>query len=347
MLKLLAIRMVQSHDNLLDVWDLLQLSDDVRQRWPFHFTSQTRQDQRQRALVRILGELLLDRFQLVSRAQPVERRDHAALMKIAHDKKLLSRFVLLIVDYRHDTNRDNPFRLFRRKKFLRMSRIKVICWDVYGTLLTAQRGDLDSLVRRAPELTAAFAQTIREFRLSLSAEVLCHDFLSAIAAQRAAKLAAGIAHPEIRIEEIWGQLAPSGPARDIALYFERKANPKQLAPGTRKTLDALKERGLRQGIISNAQFYTLIELSELLGGGFFDPALTFLSCDLGVAKPDLTAFHRAVETLARDEIRPAECLYVGDSPANDIAPAQQVGFRTLLIGPTGDIQQLPQLLERL
>jgi putative hydrolase of the HAD superfamily len=228
-----------------------------------------------------------------------------------------------------------------------MSRVKVICWDVYGTLLASQRGDLDSLVRRAPELTAAFAQTIREFRVNHSAAVLCRDFLAAIATQRAAKLAAGIAHPEIRIEDIWQQLVPTAPPRDIALYFERKANPKQLVPGARETLDALKRAGLRQGIISNAQFYTLIELSELLGGDFFDPALIFLSCDLGVAKPDVTAFRRAVETLARDRITPAECLIVGDSPVNDIAPAQQVGFRALLIGPTGDIQQLPQLLERL
>lgn len=224
-----------------------------------------------------------------------------------------------------------------------MENYRAILWDVYGTLLAAQRGDLDSLMRRQHELTAAFEQTIREFHLDLSAETLRRDFLAAIAARRPA----GVAHPEIRIEEVWRKLAPGAPARDIALYFERQANPKQPMPGARETLLALKERGLRQGIISNAQFYTRIELSELLGDDFFDPSLIFLSCDIGVAKPDPTAFRRAAEVLARDGITPAECLVVGDSPANDIAPAREAGFRAVLFGPTGDIQQLSQLLERL
>jgi putative hydrolase of the HAD superfamily len=228
-----------------------------------------------------------------------------------------------------------------------MGTIKVICWDVYGTLLAAQRGDLDSLLRRAGELRAAFADTIRHFALPAAAELLHRDFLAGITSMRAAKVAAGVAHPEIRIEELWAALLPGCPARAVALYFERQANPKQLMPGARETLAALQKRGCRQGIISNAQFYTPIELRELLGEDFFDPALTFFSCDLGVAKPDLTGFRLVTGVLARDGITPAECLFVGDSPGNDIAPARQAGFQAVLFGPTGDIQQLPQLLERL
>jgi putative hydrolase of the HAD superfamily len=224
-----------------------------------------------------------------------------------------------------------------------MGNCRAILWDVYGTLLAAQRGDLDALVRRERELTAAFAQTIHEFQLQADAATLCRDFLAAIAARRSA----GGPHSEVRIEDIWQQIAPTAPPRDIALFFERHANPKQPMPGAQKTLVALKERGLRQGIVSNAQFYTRIELAELLGEELFDSSLIFLSCELGVAKPDLTAFRRAVEVLARDGIAPAECLVVGDSPDNDITPARQVGFNAILFGPTGDIQQLPQLLERL
>ncbi|MBM3858212.1 MAG: HAD-IA family hydrolase [Verrucomicrobia bacterium] len=224
-----------------------------------------------------------------------------------------------------------------------MEKFRAILWDVYGTLLAAPRGDLDSLVRRENELRAAFEQTAREFHLDPPAEQLHRNFLTAIAAHRPD----GVAHPEIRIEEVWQEIAPHAPPREIALYFERQANPKQPMPGARTTTLALRERGLRQGIISNAQFYTRIELSELIGDNIFDPALTFLSCDLGVAKPDLAAFQRAAQILARDGIAPAECLFVGDSPVNDIAPARQTGFHALLFGPGGDIQQLPQVLELL
>jgi putative hydrolase of the HAD superfamily len=223
-----------------------------------------------------------------------------------------------------------------------MKTCRAILWDVYGTLLVARRGDLDSLVRREAELVAAFAQTIRHFHLRSDAVALCRQFLAAIGTRRSS----GGAHSEVRIEEIWQQIAPTAPPRAIALFFERHANPKRPMPGARETLAALKERGLRQGIVSNAQFYTRIELAELLGDEFFDPSLIFLSCELGVAKPDLTAFRRAAAVLARAGITPAECLMVGDSPVNDINPAREAGFSAILFGPGGEIQELPQLLER-
>ncbi len=228
-----------------------------------------------------------------------------------------------------------------------MNRYRAVFWDVYGTLLAAPRGDLESLVRREAELRGAFEQTVRQFHLTMTAEQLHHRWLRALAEQRATKIAAGILHPEIRIEEVWQNLLPGFPAREVALYFERRANPKKLQPGARETLLAIQQRGLRQGIISNAQFYTLIELRERLGGDFFDPGLIFLSCHLGVAKPDRTAFRLAADALVAHHIAPTECLFVGDSLVNDIEPAREVGFCPVLIGPTGDIQRLPQLLERL
>ncbi len=130
-------------------------------------------------------------------------------------------------------------------------------------------------------------------------------------------------------------------------------------------LNTLKQRGLRHGIISNAQFYTPIELSQLLRDesacavctyeSLFDPLFVFFSFDLGVAKPDLTPFRRAVEALTRENIMPDDCVFVGNSPVNDIAPAQRVGFKTVLFAPEGVpesaikpdlvIHNLSQLLE--
>ncbi len=231
-------------------------------------------------------------------------------------------------------------------------------WDIYGTLVAAERGDLDSLVRREAELRTAFERTVHNFSLNISPAHLHREFLRLIAETRTDKQAAGVAYPEVRIEEIWMRLLdearPSSPltpsfAQEAALFFERHANPKQLMPDALPTLLALQQRGLRQGIVSNAQFYTAIELNELLRGRYptlFDPQLVFFSFDLGVAKPDLAGFRRADEVLFSDGIAPAECLVVGDSSTHDIAPARQVGFEAVLFGPTGDIQYLPQLLER-
>jgi putative hydrolase of the HAD superfamily len=233
-----------------------------------------------------------------------------------------------------------------------MGDTKVIFWGVYGTLLTADHGTPDSLLKREAELRLAFEHTVRNFNLNAIPARLHDLFLRGIQAEREARVAEGIAHPEVRVDEIWFKLlekfqSEEPPtisfAREVALFFERQANPKQFQPRAFEVLTTLKQRGLRQGIISNAQFYTPIELSELLreesGGAIrtyesiFDAQLVFFSFDLGVAMPDPTAFRRAVEALTRENIMPDDCVFVGNSPVNDIAPARQVGFRTVLFAP--------------
>ncbi len=239
-----------------------------------------------------------------------------------------------------------------------MSAYKVVFWDVYGTLIAAERGDLDSLLRRHDQLLAAFDQTVSNFSLPMSGEALHEHFLAEFKAERECRVAAGVTHPEVRIEEIWLKLLGDttlNQAREVALFFERNANPKKLVPHAFEVLVELKRRGFRQGIISNAQFYTLIELSELLRDesacsictyeSIFDPNLVFLSCNFGVAKPDPTLFQFAVETLARPGITPAECLFVGDSRENDIEPGRAIGFRAVHYATDGEITNLLDVLE--
>lgn len=264
--------------------------------------------------------------------------------------------------------------VFSEKQEIQISDTKVIFWDVYGTLVAAERGDLDSLIRREAELRTAFERTVKNFGLSI-APARVHDlFLRSIQAEREARRAEGIAHPEVRIDEIWFKLLEklqhdASPtinfAREVALFFERQANPKQFQPRAYDVLTALQNRRLCQGIITNAQFYTPIELSTLLRHesagavctyeSVFDPRLVFFSFELGAAKPDTAAFRPAIEELARDNIMPDECVFIGDSLTDDIAPAQHLGFKTVLYAPTSApgasvkpdlvIHNLAQLLE--
>lgn len=254
-----------------------------------------------------------------------------------------------------------------------MGDTKVIFWDVYGTLVAAERGDLDSLIRREAELRTAFERTVKNFSLSIAPARLHDLFLRSIQAEREERRAEGIAHPEVRIDEIWfkllEKLQPDAPtinfAREVALFFERQANPKQFQPRAYDVLTALQNRRLCQGIIANAQFHTPIELSTLLRHessgavctyqSVFDPRLVFFSFELGAAKPDTAAFRPAIEELARDNIMPDECVFIGDSLADDIEPAQHLGFKTVLYSPTSAseapvkpdlvIHNLSQLLE--
>ena len=91
--------------------------------------------------------------------------------------------------------------------------------------------------------------------------------------------------------------------------------------------------GLRIGLASNAQAYTLSELAAALrrrglAFGLFDPSLRFLSFERGFAKPDPDVFRHVEMRLRRQGIAPGETLMVGDRLDNDIEPARGRGWRT-------------------
>src|SRR5208283_5382129 len=117
-----------------------------------------------------------------------------------------------------------------------MGDTKVIFWDVYNTLVIARRGDLDALLKRETELRMAFDRTARNFSLRAAPAELQELFLREIQAGREMRVGEGIAHPEVRVDEIWFKIlekfqSDEPPtlsfAREVALFFERQANPKE------------------------------------------------------------------------------------------------------------------------
>lgn len=104
------------------------------------------------------------------------------------------------------------------------------------------------------------------------------------------------------------------------------------ADGARETLQALRVRGLRTGMVSNFD-HRLPPLLEALG---LAPLLdtVVLPADAGAAKPDPRIFNCA---LARLAIEAAAAAYVGDDPREDVAGARDAGLRAI------DVTTLPNL----
>lgn len=88
--------------------------------------------------------------------------------------------------------------------------------------------------------------------------------------------------------------------------------------------------GYKLSIISNFTGNLEPILEEAGLRGFFESVTE--SFYAGASKPDLKIFRAA---LARHPEQPPECLYVGDNPVNDIAPARELGLSTALIYPAG------------
>jgi putative hydrolase of the HAD superfamily len=99
-----------------------------------------------------------------------------------------------------------------------------------------------------------------------------------------------------------------------------------LASTTHALLDALRERGLRLGLVSNAIDPPALlhrDLADLGVAERLDVAL--FSSEVGWRKPHPAMFERALAELGAE---PGRTLFVGDSLVNDVGGAAALGIRT-------------------
>ena len=97
-----------------------------------------------------------------------------------------------------------------------------------------------------------------------------------------------------------------------------------LHPGILPLLSALRERGIRIGLITNcfSEEATLIRESRLFP--YFDAPC--LSWEEGVRKPDPTIYRTCLRRLG---IAPEECLYVGDGGSFELETARSLGIQAV------------------
>lgn len=93
----------------------------------------------------------------------------------------------------------------------------------------------------------------------------------------------------------------------------------------RPALVELSER-MPIGIISNFTGNLEVILEEYSLRKYFSSVTE--SFYVGCSKPDPRIFHAA---LAKQSVPAGDCVYVGDNPVNDIAPAKALGLKTVLI----------------
>jgi putative hydrolase of the HAD superfamily len=93
-------------------------------------------------------------------------------------------------------------------------------------------------------------------------------------------------------------------------------------------LAALRERGYRLGVISNADGRVRRLLEEAGLSRFLDVVVD--SAEAGVEKPDPRIFLAATDALG---LPPGQCAYVGDIYEIDVIGARAAGLEAILIGP--------------
>lgn len=125
------------------------------------------------------------------------------------------------------------------------------------------------------------------------------------------------------------KLAMAEAKNDAYRRLLEKMSPANLAPDTRKTLETLREKGMKLAIGSSSKNAKLI-LSRIGLEGFFDAISD--GNNITHSKPDPEVFLKAAQMLG---LRPAECLVVEDAKAG-IQAAHDGGFESAALGDAVD-----------
>lgn len=128
--------------------------------------------------------------------------------------------------------------------------------------------------------------------------------------------------------------------------FFRTAAAWEVLDDTHETLQALQQRGLRLGVISNfdTRLYDVLAALELRS--YFDSI--HISTEVGVAKPEAAIFATALHA---HQLTAAEAIHIGDSWREDIQGAQAAGLQPIWLStqPVSDagVAQIHSLRELL
>ena len=236
--------------------------------------------------------------------------------------------------------------------------IRIVLFDVYGTLLVSASGDIGTRENQADGEAAQLAlrgggMEVVHPEAGIYAE---RGLRESILQEHEALRKRGVDYPEVDIVKMWAAVLEElvdrkmvrGEINDdriatLAVEYECRTNPVWPMPGLGDLLTAILGKGIGMGVVSNSQFYTPLlfdvffgEPIEALG---FDANLCAWSYRSGYAKPSARLFQPVAEFIGREKkLSPDQVLYVGNDMLNDIQPARERGWRTALFA--GDRRSL-------
>ncbi len=151
------------------------------------------------------------------------------------------------------------------------------------------------------------------------------------AAERELWLAAEREHSSATVLGIFERAGLAPPAGELLAGYLSAFEPHTLTdPQAAGLLRALRERGIRTGVLSNTMWprswhedvFRRDGVLDLIDGAVY-------SSEIGWTKPHPEAFRAAMAAVGVTE--PGECVFVGDRPFDDVFGAKSIGMRAVLI----------------
>jgi putative hydrolase of the HAD superfamily len=243
--------------------------------------------------------------------------------------------------------------------------IKAVIFDIYGTLLVSASDNVEKARAYLPNLLIALLEAgylilkKQESEINEAMEFVLRLLVDNMKRHHFRRRKLGVKFSEVNIRQIWLEvinmavrnrlIAKTSESKpdNLAIIFDLLSNKIYPMPLMKEVILQLENSGKRLGIISNAQFYSPIQLNYFLEGKIgesggvqhFDQDLLVFSYLHQKAKPDFSLFDRLLTSLKNNcGILPDESVYVGNDMFKDIFPARHCGMKTVLFA--GDQRSL-------
>jgi FMN phosphatase YigB (HAD superfamily) len=264
-----------------------------------------------------------------------------------------------------------------RPHLVRLPRVRAVLWNVYGTLLSLQGGELLYEHPQPFVMNVALEKTIQEFKMwgSMSrkpgqpAEYLTHIYSQLLAEHRSLP-SKSEKFREVASDRLWEAIIKKLLQKDykfdagffgslnefsrkVAYFFHASLQGTACYPGAAVALRHVAECGLVQGLLADGQCFTTLQLQRGLAAqqaaeldNWLTPDCISLSYEVRGRKPSERLFRHALDALARRGIGASEVLHVGSRLQQDLAPARRLGMRTALFaGDKASLQATPEQLK--
>ena len=256
--------------------------------------------------------------------------------------------------------------------------IRAVTWSIYGTLLRISEGKISFLPDDSLRMQVALDKTIREFNMWYSMsrkpgapwEYMFQQYKRLVEDRRMVATAHKGDFPEVDSSDIWlvlikrllqkeyeydvdyyGNLDEL--AQKVAYFFHANLQGVAATDQALRTLQAIANSPKRQGMLANAQPFSVLQMLRALAeqgtlpplSQLFDAQCLTLSFVLGIRKPSKSIYKRCLDQFRSLGISPEQILYVSSRLADDLSVTKQLGMRTVLYA--GDKNSLQASQEEL
>jgi hypothetical protein len=247
-----------------------------------------------------------------------------------------------------------------RPHLVRLSGIRAVTWNVYGTLLAIAGGDLVFQHANDFVMNVALDKTVQEFKMWASmsrkpgqpADYMKIIYEQVLDEQRLAP--PGERSPEVAADRLWETIIKklfqkdyqfdtnfygslNEYSRKVAYFFHASLQGTGCYPGAACALRHVAGLGLPQGLHADGQCFTTVQLQRGLTvqepvalDEVLPPELRALSFELRGRKPSERLQRHSLQQLSKRGLAPDEVLHVGSRIVQDIVPAKRLGMKTAL-----------------